>query len=233
MKTIHVRGRASLLSDVPVTPARLSRSGRGGRRRSGQSLLESCLAIGLICLIFMGLIQVSQLVAAYDVLNHAAARGSRAKTVGFNSWMVTKCVNVAAIPVSGRMRTPDYENIDQQLRDMVNSLPPGELWDAVLRETEPSSGQSVLELARIPDYLYSENDARGSYILDYDGWETLDRSVRSAGDMIEVTAGMDYDLRPLWSNSVHRSFYNADSVPLRGESTIENHYPLYLTDYAL
>lgn len=233
MNAIHVRGGSCLLSDVPVKPARLYRFCRDGRQRSGQSLLESCLAIAIICLIFMGLIQVSQVLAAYDVLHHAAARGARSKTVGFNEWMVTKCVNVAAIPVSGRLRTPSFENVDQQLRGMVNSLPPGELWDAVLRETEPTSGQANLELSRIPDYLYSENRARASYILDYFGWDTLSRSIRSSGNMVEVVTGMDYDLTPLWDDSVHRSFYDSDSVPLHGESTIENHYPLYLTDYSL
>jgi len=234
MNVNGVRDRRIPERGAPTARANLSRrTRRDRRRRSGQSLLESCLAIGLICLIFMGLIQLSQTLAAYDVLHHAAARGSRCKTVGFNEWMVTKCVNVAAIPVSGRLETPEFENVDPQLREMVASLPPGELWDEVLREAEPTSEQVALELSRIPDYLYSDNHARASHILNYVGWDTLGRTVHMSGNTVQVRTRMDYDLTTLWGDTMHRAFYNDDSVPLHGESTIENHYPLYLVDLGL
>ena len=52
----------------------------------------------MICVIFMGIFQVSQLAVAREVLHHAAARGARARSVGFNAFMVQKSVRVAAIP---------------------------------------------------------------------------------------------------------------------------------------
>ena len=73
---------------------------------AGQSLVESCLVIALISFIFMGLFQISRLSAAREVLQHAAARAARARTVGFNAWMVPKVVRVAAIPNAGRMTEP-------------------------------------------------------------------------------------------------------------------------------
>ncbi len=106
-------------------------------RCSGQSLLESCLAIALLCLLFFGLFQVSRLLAAREILQHAAARAVRARTVGFNHWMTRKAVLVASIPNAGRMIEPSLDHVDAYLRDAVATLRPGELWDEVLRRGEP------------------------------------------------------------------------------------------------
>jgi hypothetical protein len=202
------------------------------RQRAGQSLIETCVVLGLVCLLFFGLLQVSQLSAAREVLYHAAARAARAKTVGFNAWMVRKCVLVASIPNSGRLLTPDFENIDPLLRDLVATRRPGEAWDEVLANTQPSSLQYSLERARIPDFLDAENEARARYVLDYEGWDGLSTpslapgSAAATNRIVEMFVGQRYNL---WV-PLHRAFYAADSVNLEGTSRIENHYPLYLDD---
>lgn len=210
-----------------------------GGGRSGQSLIESVIVILLICLIFVGLLQVSQLVAARQVLHHAAARGARAKTVGFNDWMVEKAIRVAAIPNSGRLITPEFENVDQQLRDAVANSRPGELWDDVLGGTlRPRSQQFSLEIARIPEYLGSENSARSRYILDYDYWySTNDVGYTIAevyhtfenGQIVTSLQCRVAQTYPLWVPG-HRAFYGAEDVRLGGESVIEKHYELYIDD---
>jgi hypothetical protein len=185
--------------------------------------------MGIICLVFFGLFQVSQLAAAREVLYHAAARGARAKTVGFNRFMVSKAIHVAAIPNAGLMLEPEFTNEDWMLRDMVATMRPGTLWDEVLSNTDPSSLQQVLESARIPEYMGSENWARANYILDYEDWDAIRWSQPALvpdGSIIDIHVSQEYPLRiPL-----HRTFYAADSVDVHGVSSIESHYPLYLDD---
>jgi len=219
--------RLPLRRDAPVLHAASKR---------GQSLIEACLAMGIICLVFFGLFQVSQLAAAREILHHAAARGTRAKTVGFNHFMVSKAIRVAAIPNAGRITEPAFVNEDWQLRNMLLTLRPGELWNEVLSNTAPSSLQEDLESARIPDYMGSENWAQADYILDYEDWDSVEWTAPAFvpdGDTIDIPVSQEYPLRiPL-----HRTFYapdpNAngeDIVLLNAVSSLEGHYPLYLDD---
>jgi len=199
-----------------------------GESQRGQSMIETSLAMFIICLIFFGLFQISQLAAAREILFHAAARGARAKTVGFNRFMVSKAIRVASIPNAGKLTSPDFENVDLALRHMLATRRPGELWDEVLQNANPSSLQEDLERARIPEYMNSANYARANYILDYEDWDTISWNIphNLYGDVLEVSVSQEYPLRiPL-----HRAFYAADSVDLTGVSSIENHYPLYLDD---
>ncbi len=194
-------------------------------------MIESCIVIACTALLLFGALQLSQLLAAKEILTHAAARGARAKTVGFNRWMVNKVVDVAAIPNAGRMRVPDYENVNGALRALVASAHPGDTWNYALR-TEPASVQAALEHARIPEYLAAENPARARYILDYDNWDTIGYWAHNSTDdpgnapLVRLHAYQDY---PLWV-PLHRAFYAADTLSLSADATLESHYPLYLDD---
>ena len=64
--------------------------------------------VALVCLCFFGVFQISQLFASQEVLNYAAGRGARARTVGFNRFMVYKTIQVGAIPNAGRLVNPVY-----------------------------------------------------------------------------------------------------------------------------
>ncbi len=189
----------------------------------------------MICLIFFGLFQVSQLAAAREILNHAAARGARAKTVGFNEFMVTKVVRVASIPIAGKMIQPAYTNTDTTLPDMVETLSPGELWDEVLSGSYTDTALQDLETGRIPEYLGTDSPLYASYVLDYEDWDAINTYFPGEvpGDtIIDITVSMDYPLRI----PMHRTFYapetqnenGFDTVRLEGSAGIEKHYPLYL-----
>ena len=216
-------------------PRRISVGQEG--TRAGQSLIETCLALFLICLLFAGFFQVSQILAAHEVLQHAAARGARAKTVGFNRWMVEKCIYTALIPNSGRMLAPDYENVNAPLRDLTARLAPGTLWDRLLGLT-PHSVQHDLERARIPQFLGSENYPRSRAILDYERWR--DDSIEYAASATSVGTGgaivveseieLTVEQKLPLTVPLHRGFYADDSVRLTGESRIEDHFPLYIDD---
>jgi len=200
---------------------------------NGQSLIEACLTVGLLSLIFFGLLQISQVFAAREILAHAAARGVRARTVGFNHWMVTKVIRVAAIPNAGRMLEPAWENINPWLRDLAATASPGTIWDAVL-QAYPHSEQSALEQARIPEYLAAVNWPQGHALLNYESWDSIQwgESGTPAGipgittPEITIHAAQAFPLKmPL-----HRVFYAADSINLSASSGMENHYALYLDD---
>jgi len=201
--------------------------------RGGQSLIETCLVTALICLIFLGMIQVSQLFAAREILTHAVNRGLRAKTVGFNRWMVEKCVRVAAIPNAGRMTVPPYEPENELLRERVETLKPGELWAWTVAEGYPPAAQAELELARIPHFLAGDNPYESYAVLDYDNWDSITMSGPGWGAIDpftpDVLTGRVRQAYPLWV-PLHRAFYNADSVDLAVEASIENHHALYLED---
>ena len=197
----------------------------------GQSLIEACLCILLISLIFAGLFQVSQIFAAKEILYHAANRTARAKAVGLNRFMTAKAARVAAIPNAGRMLVPEFENVDTGLRAAVRSLKPGDLWAYAVR-TVPFSEQVHIEKARIPHYLSSVDWWQAGHMLDYDAWESVrvfSSDVLPGDDpeidpLVHTTVSQDL---PLWV-PLHRTFYADDSVRLAGDSYIENHYPLYL-----
>jgi len=168
--------------------------------RSGQSLIESCVVIGIICLFLMGLFQLSQLYMAREALIYAAARGARARAVGFNDFMVYKTVRVAAIPAAGRM-------LDR----------PGNI--------NSPTAQRNLERARVPLYLEEDHYGRLSAILDYTNWPTISHSlVDLGGPQVDCRVRQDFPVQTV----VFRAFYRDDSVPLSGTVTLDNHYPLYL-----
>lgn len=170
--------------------------------RSGQGLIESCLVVALICLVFFGVFQISQLFASQEVLDYAAGRGARAKTVGLNRFMVFKTIRVGAIPNAGQLLNPVHLGGPTQ--------------------------EYALESPRIPLYLGGENYGRLRAILDYDAWDTVqDKASFSVGDgTLRQSVDQDVPLR----YPMHRAFYAGDSVKLSGECYLDEHATLYLDD---
>ncbi|MEI6149772.1 MAG: TadE family protein [bacterium] len=178
---------------------------RSTTSRAGQSLIESCLVLIIVCLAFFGVFQISQLFARQEVLHYAAARGARAKVVGFNQFMVFKTIRVGAIPNVGRLINP-------------------------ISDGGPAA-QHAVEAARIPLYMGTEDASELDPILDYQDWDTAqDVSwplVSAFGDgTLRLRVGQQVPLR----YPFHRAFYAADSMDMTGESWMDNHYTLYLDD---
>ena len=55
--------------------------------RRGQAMVETMLAVVFVTVILFGLLQLSHLLTTKILLDHAAARAARAKSVGFNDFM--------------------------------------------------------------------------------------------------------------------------------------------------
>jgi hypothetical protein len=215
---------------VPVMKPSQSKASTG---RRGTSLIEACLAMALICLIFLGLFQVSRVLAARDILNHAAARVARARTVGFDDGMVLKVAHVATIPNAGRMLQPVYANEAPALQASVANDSAGVLWDRVLSGSlRPLFIQAGVEIARIPEYLGSQNRSQARHILDYSEWQKdregidVDMSGGPLEPLLTVHVSQRYPMQVPGSSS----FYADGRVPLQGTAAIENHCPLYLDE---
>ena len=193
------------------------------RRRAGQALLESCLVMALLSLLLFGVLQVARLYLARETLDYAAVAGARARTVGFNDFMVHKVVRVAAIPNAGRLLNPAVERAPG-LAALWGAATPGLLWDYALRAS-PGSPQFELERSRVPLYLAAENGGELAAILDYERWDDLRYTVVESS-AAEVRADTRQDL-PL-TLPFHRAFYADDEVTLDGRADLENHAALYL-----
>ena len=170
--------------------------------KSGQALVESCVMVILLCLILLGLFQVSQIFMAEEILNYAAARGARARAVGFNPFMVYKTSRVGSIAAAGLMTQPGRQSSQ---------------W-----------AQLLVEESRIPLYLGAQQWAQLPPILDYRDWNTIAYPPttweESLSSMVNVRLDQEYPL----NIAFHRAFYGADEVDLRGDARFDNHYPLYL-----
>jgi hypothetical protein len=190
--------------------------------RSGQSIIESCIVIALMCLVFFGMLQISQMLAANEMLDYAADRGVRARTVGLNDFMVWKTVRVGCIPNAGKMTSPG-----------MPASPPGystgqplAAWHTYLR-VMPASQQYDIEEARIPLYLGAEWRGRLDPILDYEDWDTvkIPHVVEDHGaGLVRLKLTQQYPLRM----PMHRTFVNSDYIEITAEAEMENYHPLYL-----
>lgn len=202
-------------------------------RYAGQALIEACLAMMILCFIFMGFFQVSQLIAARQVLYHAAARGARAKMVGLNQFMVRKAIRVAAIPNAGRMTQPDIPNEDAALRDWLANDPVGVVWDRVLASRDQTATIHDIERARIPEYMASTYWGAAHSVLDYEHWGDVHEGIPGVMEdaaPLEVHVWQSMDLRSLFGVGLFRAFYAHDRLELEGVSHLEAHYPLYIDD---
>jgi len=213
----------------------------------GQAMIESCIVILFLCLLFLGLFQFTHAHVSHEVLNYAAARAARAKTVGFNRWMVEKTLRVAAIPNSGRLLEPAVPGGDPALDHAVATLGPGALWDFALHSASRSPTIDA-ELARIPEFMASANRPRGEALLNYERWDPgspnrLDWDVHTgagaildptSGTLITVQVSQYYDLLlpldALDRGEIGEPVLPGDRIRLRGEYNIEDHYSLYLED---
>ena len=221
----------------PATVAHGAARRRGGRSE-GQAMLESLLVILVASFLLFTLLELARDFAGHEVRRHAASGAARARTVGFNKWMCTKVMRVAAIPNAGKMLEPAYEDFpDEELHAALESKSPTELWDWALT-AEGGTDRAEMESSRIPNYLASEHEGVAGGILDYEGWKDLQAdglggsSSALSPKTIEVNVRqrvpLDIMVRALcdWVGLV----FNRDYLVLGGDGRIENHASLYMED---
>ena len=128
-------------------------------------MVESCVVIALLCLILFGILQVSYVVAARNVLNYSAIAAVRAASVGLNEFMLHKVARYAGIPAAGPVGTPS-EFGREKLRG--NSV--GAMWDnAIARDQSPKSALGTYEIA-VKEAYHMAPPRAFQLILDYENW---------------------------------------------------------------
>jgi len=201
--------------------------------RSGQSLIEACIVVAILCLVVFCGVQMSQIFMTSEVLNHAAVCGARARSVGFNDFMVQKTIRAAAIPCAGALRG-GYINVASSYDPYAITLNGpnniGRAWDRALRlvpgrrgDAQDAAFQTFADAEResIPLYLGSDY---GQSVLDYERWPTITYSLSEGAYTVQARVRHDMPLVfPL-----HRAFFAGDSILMQGEATMDNHYKLYL-----
>ncbi len=174
---------------------------RGSSRR-GQSMLESCVVIIILCLLLFGLFQLSRVFVAQEILQFAAGRGARARAIGMNDFMVHKTIRAATIVNAGLMQRPQ----------LLGGGPEHQLF---------------VEQARIPFYLGTTWAYELPYVLAYEDWNTISYRLSETGanpSLIDIRVRQRFPLRA----AMHRLIFHTDSFILSGSSYMEAHYPLYL-----
>ncbi|NCB36343.1 MAG: hypothetical protein EOM58_09900 [Clostridia bacterium] len=137
------------------------------------------------------------------------------------------------------------EGARQQVKTALHALLSqnriGDIWDQALATT-PQSAASIVEAARVPDYMASINEPTGNEVLNYEGWETLTVNIDEPVNLDGTAPGqltvrvfqdqalllpreglVEGEIRPIDPD-------NPERMRLRGEYAIESHYPLYLED---
>lgn len=199
-------------------------------------MIESVFVIILTCLCFLAIFQYAHLFACKTVLNHAATRAARARAVGFDRETVARSMRVAAIPASGRRLTPPSTGVDPAITGALRLNRVGAIWDLALRSSARSPGTQI-EVARVPDYMDSINEATGEQILNYELWEALSLDLDEPLDAGGTTPGtltatvrqrhpLLLALEPLAEGAL--SDAAGRDVALEGFFSIESHYPLYM-----
>ncbi|MGN0847222.1 MAG: hypothetical protein ACI4RA_07550 [Kiritimatiellia bacterium] len=172
--------------------------------RAGQAMIETIVVLFFTCLVFFAVYEYASLLTARTVLDYAAARAARARTVGFNDFMVTKTVRVATLSTAGRCLTQDDDG--------------GEL----------STGALV---SRMGSYLESEYEADVRGILDFELWEgdKLGWTCSEPGGPASALTMRVWQRRPLYGASfAEESGGEAPLHSLESVAEIEGHYPFYL-----
>lgn len=196
----------------------------GSTDRAGQSLIESCVVIGIICLLLMSLFQLSQLFMAREIMYYAAGRGARAKTVGFNEFMIFKTVRVGTIANAGPLTSPEIEA--QAPSPLTLNLGSYFQTQFPINAASRPAIQRTVEQARIPLFLAADWYGQLSAILDYAEWPDINCYYfeQASPPQLDFSVHQNFPLKFLF----HQAFYADDSIPITGTATIENHYPLYL-----
>ncbi len=192
------------------------------QHKSGQALLESFGIIMLLCLILFGMVQYVLMLTATEIIQYSADASARARSVGFNNFMVYKVNRVTSIPNAGLMTTPG----GFPAGDDWTSTTVGEMWEDEIWDNPTSSQYNQIEQYNIPLFLGSENWGMMYGYLDYADWDTVSGPsyVVSSGETVAVVVRQEYPLRmPLF-----RAFSNSTEIDIRKEAILADHAELYL-----
>ena len=147
---------------------------RKTENKRGAALVESCLVLVMLCLILFGVLQVSYLVGARDVLSYASMASARSAQVGYNDLMVEKAALYLGIPAAGPIITPSFRHSTQTVHD--DPLTVGERWGSAsnLDGGGVNASQYYAEMNLKERFLAADSESEMVGILNYDNWMSSD-----------------------------------------------------------
>mgnify|MGYP001819533464 FL=1 len=192
-------------------------------------MIESCLAVIMLCLILFGILQVSYLIMARDVITFSAFASARSLTVGMKEEFVERVARTASIPVAGPIVTPSSLVDHAGLPDEGQ----GAMWDRALGEG-PQSDQFWVEHYLIPYYLGADDEGDLDGILNYLNWVNSDTELS-----IESSEAGDEEAKVTISQYVPlafpfaKAFFQDDMgmiVRRSGDGYVFREVPFYLVE---
>ncbi len=203
--------------------------------------MESCLVMALLCLILFGILQVSYLVAARNVINYSAVATARAASVGLNDFMLHKVSRYTCIPAAGPVETPQGFSGERPEGESAGSV----LQNSISRKNNPRSSLGAYEVA-VKDAYHLAGPQNYMLILDYDNWQREDTDVHFSVknddklDMLHVTVEQNIPLVLPFSKLFFSHLQTVRAERGRGDvatypakwmeanTVIEDHSKLYL-----
>lgn len=215
-------------------------------RKSGAALIEACLVIIMLCLILFGILQLSLLIGARDVVTYAAVGSARSASVGSGNDKLWQVAFMLTIPTAGPMLTPSMEGSGAN----ISGATQGAMWDHAV-EGSPGNQQYWAERFLIPYFLGADSRGESRAILNYANWEQGATRVQSpelsASDRADAGAFVDspvevsqlvplsmpfarvfyrQNMHSLWRNGGDQ--YAVPHIEFRETAAVENHAAYYM-----
>lgn len=175
------------------------------RRRCGQAMVETTIAMIAILIMFLALFNLTDLIRTKLLVENAAVKCARARAVGYNDFMLRKIARLATMPVAGECLTPS------------------EYGDGPVSYAE--------RYYRIGNYLMSDYEAQADAILDFAHWQGNFTEVSATAGNSLSTATVTQHRPRLFDFGVFTGGGRDDDderAEISADATHESHYPDYL-----
>ena len=196
--------------------------------------------MALLCLILFGILQVSYVVAARNVISYSAVATARAASVGLNDFMLHKVSRYTAIPAAGPVYTPQGFSGVRPSGESGGSL----LSNALSRKNNPRSSLGAYEVG-VKEAYHMATVTEHHLILDYDNWQREETDISFTVeedpklDMLHVEVVQNIPLVLPFSRAFFSHLQTAKAErggavgtypakTIQATATIEDHARLYL-----
>ena len=176
----------------------------GRAHKAGQAMVESILVLFFLFLAFYTVFQFADNFRAKLLVDYAASRVARARTVGMNDYMLEKTADIATMAAAGECHTRKADGERLYTGDLIN---------------------------RSGDYLEREYQEQARKVLDFELWRNGKTQAVCPLAGSKLTAHV-IQLRPQFFDLGSYLFGmppvdtdNAPNARIEGEYSIEAHYP--------
>ena len=176
----------------------------GRAHKAGQAMVESILVLLFLFLAFYTVFQFADNFRAKLLVDYAASRVARARTVGMNDYMLEKTADIATMAAAGEC----YTKTDSGKRPSAHGL-----------------------ISRSGDYLACEYGAQARQVLDFELWRNGKTQTICPLAGSKLTAHVIqlrpqfFDLGSYLSGTPPVDKDDAPHARIEGEYSIEAHYP--------